>query len=221
MKKKTLIASLILNALIVVSTVLAVGCYFWVGPDVLGSSGSGCFKYFTTDSNVLVAVASLVLIICELPLLHNPEKGLPKWALLFKFAGTVSVNITLLIVLFFLAPVSCMKNGWQMFGFYFEGNTFALHLSTPLLAIFSLLLTENEIETGVSLRLRDTLWALAPTVVYSFVYAYMVIFDGRWTDWYGFTFGGNYAVAPISMLVMYCVTFAISAVLCAARNNKK
>lgn len=221
MKKKTLIASLILNGLIVVSTVLAVGCYFFGRKDVLGSSGSGCLRYFTTDSNILVAIASLVLIFCELPLLRCPEKTLPKWALLFKFVGTVSVTITLLTVVLFLAPVSAMKEGWKMIGFYFEGNIFALHLSTPLLAIFSLLLTENEIETGVSLRFRDTLWALAPTVVYSLVYAYMVIFDGRWTDWYGFTFGGYYAVAPISMLVMYGVTLVISAVLCAARNNKK
>lgn len=215
--KTRAITAFILNCLIVISTVLAVGVYFVSGPDVLGSSGKDCFKYFTTDSNILVALTALIMLPFNLRQARHPEKEYPRWALNLKLVGTGSVTITLLTVVFFLAPIGAMNGGLQSFLFFFEGNIFALHLSTPLLAIVCFTAFERE----GRLPFSACLWALLPTVVYSIVYLVMVVFVGSWTDWYGFTFGGKNYLAPVSMLAMYLVTFAVAIVLRALRKRKE
>ena len=205
--KKRNIIDLIFNLAIFLSTAVAVGYYFVGGPDILGSRGSGCFKYFTTDSNVLAALGALVMLFYNVKKLRAPETATPKWAAIFKFVGAVSVTITFLTVVLFLVPVSCAKGGLRSFFFYFEGNVFALHFSTPVLAALSVMFFERD----AALTERDALWALAPTVVYSIVYAVMVIYVGKWTDWYGFTFGGHSRLAPVSMVGMYLVTYGVAA----------
>lgn len=201
---KTRIA-MILNILIVLSTVWAVGYYFFAGPDVLGSAGTGCFKYFTTDSNVLTALASLVMLVFQCRSLRDPDAAVPKPVLIFKLVGTVSVTITLLTVVFFLAPVAAAKGGWPSYLFFFTDNIFCLHLSTPLLAIAAYWLERDE-----RITFRNSLWALSSTVVYSIVYLVMVVFVQAWTDWYGFTFGGKLYMAPVSMIAMYLLTFGLT-----------
>ena len=209
MKKKELVTDLVFHILIVLSTVIAVVLFFYSGPDALGSTGVGCFKYFTTDSNVMMALASLVCIFFETGMLRDPGKKMPGWVLTLRFAGTVSVAVTLLTVVFFLAPVSCMQGGIRNFLFFFEGNTFALHLSTPLLAIVSFLFFSGK----EKISFVKSLWNLTPTVVYSVVYLIFVVFVRIWYDWYGFTFGGHNELAPVSMLAMYLVTLGISEAL--------
>ncbi len=215
-QKKKNLTDLVLNALIVISTVLSVGSYFFSGPDLLGSVRSGCFKYFTTDSNVLAAAASLAFLYFNIRKLSHPEEKLPKWVLIFKFTGTVSVAITLLTVVFFLGPTAAVHGGMKAYFRFFEGNTFALHFSTPVLAIVSLLFFETE----GTLTKKDVLFGLLPTVVYSFVYLVLVVFVKVWFDWYGFTFGGKLFMAPVSMIVMYLATFAVSVVLAKLRREE-
>lgn len=215
--KNRAITAFILNCLIVISTALAVGVYFVSGPNALGDSGTDCFKYFTTDSNILVALTALIMLPFNLRLARHPEKEYPRWALIMKLVGTGSVTITLLTVIFFLAPIGAMNGGLQGFLFFFEGNIFALHLSTPLLAIVCFILFEREGE----LKKSACLWALLPTVLYSIVYLVLVAFTKTWDDWYGFTFGGKYYLAPASMLVMYLVTFAVALVLRRLRKGRK
>lgn len=215
--KNRAITAFVLNCLIVISTVLAVGVYFVSGPNALGDSGTDCFKYFTTDSNILVALAACIMLPFNLRQAKHPEKEYPRWALILKLVATGSVTITLLTVVFFLAPIGAMNGGLQGFLFYFSGNIFALHLSTPLLAIVCFTAFEREGELPRS----SCLWALLPTVIYSIVYAVMVVFVGRWDDWYGFTFGGKLYLAPASMLVMYLVTYVVALILHALRKRKE
>ena len=203
------IIDLILNLVIVISTLLAVGCYFVLGPDILGSVGADCFKYFTTDSNILVAIVAVIMLIFNVRRIKDPNASLPKWVILFKYVATVSVTITLLVVVFFLAPMGYARGGIKTFLFYFKDNIFALHLSTPVISIISFALFEKDHK----LSTRDSLWALIPTVVYSVVYLVMVVFVKRWTDWYGFTFGGKVFMIPVSMIGMYLVTFLVATAL--------
>ena len=210
MNKKTVnCIDFILNLVILLSTIWAVGYYFVGGPDVLGSTGTGCFKYFTTDSNVLVALTAAVLLFFNIRRFKNPDAPIPKWAMILKFTGTVSVTITLLTVVFFLAPTSYLKGGWESFLFFFKDNIFALHLSTPVIAIIALIFFEKE----PKFRFRDCLWGLLPTVIYSVVYLVLVVFVKIWTDWYGFTFGGKLFMIPVSIIAMYLVTLLVSWVL--------
>lgn len=209
-----IVISLILNITIVLSTIFAVGSYFTSDPDILGSTRGGCFKYFTTDSNVLCAVSALILCFFEVKQLFADQFVIPKWAVILKFTGVVSVTVTLLTVIFFLAPVSCLKGGWSNFLFYFKGNVFALHLFTPILAIISFVCFEKT----VHLVAADLFWALIPTILYSFIYLYMVVFTHKWHDWYGFTFGGKLYMVPVSLVGMYLATWGIAWMLMKARH---
>ncbi|MCQ2429934.1 MAG: hypothetical protein MJ192_06365 [Clostridia bacterium] len=206
---------LVFNLVILVSTAWAVGYYFFSGPDVLGSTGTTCFRYFTTDSNVLMAAVSAVVCVIRVLQLKDSGRKMPLWVTILRLTGTVAVAVTLLTVVFFLVPVSCMSSGIGSVPFYFADNIFVLHLSTPVLAIVSLLFFDRE---GTITR-RGLLWALLPTVVYSVVYAVLVVFVKVWYDWYGFTFGGKYYLAPVSMIAMYALTYGIAAVLRKCRRT--
>lgn len=202
-------ADLILNVAVILCTVAAIGVYFVSGPDALGSQGTACFRYFTTDSNVLVALTSIVMLVYNIRRVRDPQTEVPRWALIFRYVGVTSVTITLLTVVFFLAPVAAIRGGFDRYFFFFKGNTFALHFSTPMIAILGFCLLEKDRK----LTVRDSLWALLPTVVYSIVYLVLVVFAKVWTDWYGFTFGGQTVMIPVSMIAMYLVTWGVANVL--------
>lgn len=203
------IIDLILNLGIVLSTVWAIGLYYISGPDALGSVGSGCLKYFTTDSNILVALAAIVMIIFNVIRLFKPAAVIPKWASVLKYAGTSAVTLTLLTVVFFLGPTVAIRNGFSSYFLMFKGNTFALHFSTPVLAIISLVCFEKD----NAFNLGDCLIACLPSYIYSFVYFTMVVCLKLWSDWYGFTFGGKLFMIPCALVAMYLATYLISAVL--------
>lgn len=203
------IIDLILNLAIVLSTVWAIGLYYISGPDALGSVGSGCLKYFTTDSNILVALAALLMMIFNIARLVKPDTVIPKWVSVLKYAGTSAVTLTLLTVVFFLGPSVAIRNGFMSYFLMFRGNTFALHFSTPVLAIVSLVCFEKD----NAFNLGDCLAACLPSYIYSVVYFMMVVCLKVWTDWYGFTFGGKLFMIPLALIVSYLVTFGISAAL--------
>ncbi len=206
------IADLIINILIVVSTVVAIAVYFFGGPDSLGSWGVGCFRYFTTDSNVLAAAASLIFIIYK-----QKKTDIPKWVHVLKFVGTVSVTITFLTVVFFLTPMSMLGGaGPQVILMFFGGNVFVLHFSTPVLSIIS----EIFLEKDAPISFKQALWGLAPTAVYALVYLIMVVFVKSWYDWYGFTFGGRYELAPVSIAGMLLFTLIVLIIERTVRNKK-
>lgn len=210
MKNKTRnFIDLILNILIILSTVWAVRLYYISAPDALGSVSNASFKYFTTDSNILVAIAALVMMVFNIIRLFKADTVIPKWVSVFKYAGTSAVTLTLLTVVFFLGPVFSIHGGIQAYFHMFEGNTFALHFSTPVLAIISLIFFEKD----NSFNVRDCFIACLPSYIYSLVYFSMVVCLRKWPDWYGFTFGGKLFMIPVSLITMYIATFAISAAL--------
>lgn len=205
MKNKELIrhrVDLFLNLVIVLTTAGAVLSYFIGGPDVLGSQGVMCFRYFTTDSNILAAVASLLWLIFRLS-----GRKVPAWITVLKFTGTVAVSITFLVVVFFLAPMGVLGGGgFQTVLMYFSGAVFVLHFTTPVLSFISTVLLEKE----PALSRLQAAWGVVPTVVYGVVYLVMVVFVKRWTDWYGFTFGGHNEVIPAVMTVMLAFSLGLS-----------
>ena len=210
MKSKTRnFIDLIFNLAIVLSTVWAVRYYYVGGPDALGSVGSGCFKYFTTDSNILVAVAALVMLIFNVARLFKPEVVMPKWVSVFKYTGTAAVTLTLITVVLFLGPIAAIKAGLQGYMRMFADNILALHLTTPLLSIISLIFFERDNDFS----LGDCLTACLPTYVYAVVYFTMVVCLKIWNDWYSFTLGGKVYMIPIAIIVMFLASFGISALL--------
>ena len=210
MNKIRIISDLAVNLAIAVFTVMAVYNYFSGGPDALGSVNTQTFRYFTTDSNLLMAVIALVYAGFNVLCLFRPETAEPKWLHILKFTGTTAVSVTFVTVVIFLGPTAAMKSGARGYFRMFEGNVFFLHFLCPLLAIVSFTLLER----GPRLSVIETLWALIPTVVYSIIYYIMVVKAARpWPDFYGFTFGGKMWAVPFSVLGMYTLTFGLATLL--------
>ena len=85
---------LFLNALIfIITLVLTLGFFLKDGVWKF-SYGRKAFRYFTVQSNVLCAVAALMMCF---------DAFLP-WAWGLKYIGTVSVTVTMLAVFLFLGP---------------------------------------------------------------------------------------------------------------------
>ena len=177
------------NAAIVLITVYCVLTFF-----VRGGSGNMevvgtvAFRYFTVDSNILVAVASLfVAVFGTVKLVTGREY--PEWVRVFKFVGTVAVMLTFLTVAVFLGFIYGFK------AMFVDINLF-LHLLTPLAALFTLWIAE----AGV--RIRPAFFALGvlPMILYGAVYLSMVVFAEKWEDFYHLANGGKWWVSVLIML---------------------
>ena len=142
---------------------------------------SRMFRYFTTLSNVLCAIASL--IVAGFALCGN----LPLWVLLLKYVGTAAVTVTLLTVFLFLGPSS---HDWK--GLLY-GPVLFLHLICPLLAIVSFLVFEKTAMPAWTIVL-----GAAPVPVYGVLYMRKVVYapeERRWEDFYGFNRNGKWVLS--------------------------
>lgn len=203
-------ADLVLNLAVAALTVMAVYNYFTGGPDALGSVNAQTFRYFTTDSNLLMALIAVIYAAFNVVCLVRPQTAEPEWLHILKFVGTAAVSVTFVTVVIFLGPTAAMRSGMRGYLRMFEGNVFFLHFLCPVLAIISFALLER----GARLTPAQNLWALIPTVVYSIVYLIMVVLIKHpWPDFYGFTFGGRLWAVPLSMAAMYLLTYGLATLL--------
>ena len=200
--KKRSLTAVAINAAIFVAQTLCVAA-FWErgGEGNMLLFGFDMFRFFTVDSNVFCALASLCLIPLELKKAVKPQSRIPKWALLFKFMATVTVTLTLLVVVVFLGPIS--GNFFNMF----TGGNLHMHLVGPLMAITSFCFFED----FEYLKKNTKLLPLIPVLTYGIVYAVMVLVigpeNGGWYDFYSFNMGGMWYV---TFVVIGVVTAAIS-----------
>ena len=193
MSKSKTIVSLIMNALIVICTAAIVVSYFTGKPGVLIRNGCESFKFFTTDSNILSAIAALIVLIFDIRILIGKDKEIPQWAVMAKYIGTTSVMLTFATVMLFLGP---------MFGYYFvlKDTAFYMHFVGPLLALLSFWL----FETSYIIPKRFIHLAAIPMAIYGVVYVIEVLvigeFDG-WDDFYGFNTGGRWYLSIAAILL--------------------
>ncbi len=206
-----LVLSLVLNLVLFVLVACCLAVFFTRGgAGNMRVYGKYCFQFFTVDSNVLAAVAALLLAAAQLRSLRGGGEP-PLWTVALKYVGTVAVSVTFFTVVCFLGPV---------FGFrgMFAGNNLFLHLICPLLAIFSCFL----LETQPPLRFRSTLLGLLPTLVYGAIYVVMVVFRRRWYDFYGFNMGGRWYLSAAMMLIAtYLLALGLWALRRAAGKQRR
>jgi hypothetical protein len=150
--------------------------------------GPVAFRYFTVDSNILVAVASLFVAVFGTVKLATGREY-PEWVRVFKFVGTVAVMLTFLTVVVFLGFIYGFKA-------MFVGINLFLHLLTPLAALVTLWFAE----AGVKIRPAFFALGVAPMIVYGAVYLWMVIFAEKWEDFYHLANGGKWWVSVLIML---------------------
>ena len=150
-------------------------------------NGKRPLKYFTFQSNVLVAIASLFIIIFP--------NSFIVW--MIKYTGTAAVTVTMLTVLVFLGPTIGYK-------IVLTGRELWMHLINPLIAIITFCFLERR-----SLPFVYALFGMLPVILYGILYLYKVMLakeDKRWDDFYGYNKGGKWYISIILMLIG---TFAI------------
>jgi len=214
MKKKKV--SMVLNFLIVVLVAVA-SIFMFAGIKVtndglLDSTKLAMFKYFTVDSNLLVAIASIILIYYEKKLLHKEIKTIPKKVYVFKLMSTAAVTLTFLTTLLFLTP---------QYGFIamFSNSNLFFHLIVPLISIISYIFFEHH-----NNKYRYALYGLIPMFIYSIYYTSNILLhlnSGGLTikyDFYGFLRGDISNIIYV-IPIIYIFTYLISLVL--VMLNKK
>lgn len=198
-----------LNIVIVVSTIIAVGYYYVIGPDPVGVSSKETCCFFTTDSNLLVTLTSVLVLSYNI---RNVEP--PTWVMKLRLMGVTAVTLTIVTVLVFLTWYDYSIGGAELALALYQKNCFVMHITTPMLSIISFVLFERK----PLLTKLDALWGMLPMAIYAVVYLCLVVV-GVWDDWYGFTFGGNYLLTAVSLLAMNLATYAIAVALCTYRRK--
>ncbi|MBR1732018.1 MAG: hypothetical protein IJ725_06265 [Ruminococcus sp.] len=206
---KKILAALILNILVVIATAAITISYYFYSNNPLVETGLDSYKFFTTDSNILAAFSSLVLIPFEIQILRGKRSKLPHVAVVFKYIGMVSVMLTFLTVMTLLMP---------QYGaaFILLGTATHMHLLGPLTAFVTFVF----LETDSKIKLTETLFALIPSFLYGAVYLTEVVIigeqNGGWTDFYTFNRGGYWY---ITMLVIFAVTYLVAFLTRLAHNK--
>lgn len=199
MRNKRILAALIINIIVVIATAAITTSYYFGSKNPLVETGIDSYKFFTTDSNILAAISSLVLIPFELQILRGKREKLPHAAIVLKYVGMASVMLTMLTVLILLLP----QYGAE---FLLLGTAFYMHLAGPLAALVTFLFLETD--SGISIP--ETFLTLIPPALYGAVYLTQVVFigeeNGGWMDFYTFNRGGYwYVTVPVILGVVYVV----------------
>ena len=211
--KRRLLAGICIQLIFIFFTVWSVtDMFFSVGSGNMQVSRSVIFRYFTVDSNILCAISCGFSVWFMIQALRREKGGIPKAVMLFRFAGTSAVTVTMMTVLLFLGILygyPAMFAGWNLW----------LHLLGPLLAILSFVWLERDSSVPEK---RDLFLAALPVIVYGGVYLAMVILIGRdrggWPDFYGFNIGGRWYLSYLGMITG---TLLIGAVLRKLRGKEK
>lgn len=198
---KKISAALIINILVVLSTAAITISYYFYSNNPLVETGADSYKFFTTDSNILAGISSLILIPFEIQILRGKREKLPHAAIVFKYISTTSVMLTFFTVIFLLLP---------QYGavFLLLGTSFYMHLAGPLAALVTFLF----LETDSRIKLWETLLALIPSILYGAVYLTQVVIigenNGGWSDFYTFNRGGYWYITMAVILVFtYLIAF--------------
>ena len=209
LSKKRTIISLAVNLIITAATIAVVISYFCGNDGQYHIPPSFRFFLFTTDSNILCMLSSVILGFFELRYLKS-GKEIPDIAIIIKFIGTTAVALTFTVVVVFLGP---MTNFMTM---VFGGTSVYMHFSGPILAFVSFCFIENIYPISKKMLIP----AAIPAAIYGAVYTVMVVFigaeNGGWIDFYGFNTGGFWY---ISCPVIILSTIGLAAILRLIHNK--
>lgn len=231
MSRTRKILSLLLNLYLVIST--AVICVrAFSTPGAPGSQmyhfrGFRRLMFYTVDSNLLMSLCALLLIIFILA----GKDVLPRPISFLCLAASVSVGVTFITVACFLSPGQAFA-GRGYFSL-FTGNNLFLHLLNPLAGCADFIFfapctgsggTSPDARNAGTIPVRkfsikDCLIGVIPTAVYAVVYAVNVVFTKAWPDIYNFTFGGHMEMAPVVIVIMLALAFGISVFLTRLHNR--
>ena len=210
--------SFALNCLIFLMA--AIGFIFaLVGVNMTGAtntdSGIIILRMFTVQSNLLMGLAALIMLVFEFGFASGKIGEIPPAVYAIKLALTSGVTLTFFVVLIFLAPN--VKEGY--FSVFTNTNLF-YHLMLPVISIISFLFFENT----KTIKFSQTIWGLAHLILYMVFYlvnGFMHVKKGvveEIYDWYGFLRLEIWSI-PISAVTLIAMCYGITCLLW--RANKK
>ena len=153
-----------------------------------GINGPLIFRFFTNDSNILMAFTCLLCLPRALKsLLTGQPLRLGRALVLWRFVGTASISLTFWTVMLYLGPVI----GYR-YMFYHED--LFLHLVDPLLCLGAFIFLERE----ERLKGGTLLLGTVPMLLYGLWYLREVK-AGHWNDFYGFLSGPDWRFVYLGM----------------------
>ena len=194
----------VLEILVVLTTIGSwMRMYLTGGGSLLSSRGLMSLKYYTTLSNIFAGIAAVIMIVV---LARTKSGKVPVWAAVTKFASVVTVSVTFLVTLFFLAPTMGI-------GGLYKGELMFMHAVGPVLTVVSFFMNRDLPEMKPS----SALWATLPTILYGGVYSAHIMLNGvgsgmNTNDWYGFAAAGVHTV-PFVYALMVLLTYLLSCVM--------
>ncbi len=200
------ILSLVFTLLTIVLSSIGLALYFV--SDAFDASNAASFLSFTINSNIfLVIVGLLFLIIGIIDLVE--DKKLPQWVMQLKLASVTLISITLLTVIFYLAPLWGIN---ETTAIAYKGCNLFLHVLAPIFAIVGFVLFD--VETKIKWR-----WNWLGTLIAAiYVGVYMALIFAKSDlsyDIYNFVHAKNsssvdYARLAISLLLFIVGAYALT-----------
>ena len=161
MKTKTRkIVALILNLLVLIFEVSGLTVA------LTGKVGEGhsldFFRFFTNDSNVLLLIGTILLLVYQVHGLKD-GKEIPKYVNVFYFVSLVGTTLTFLTVLFILIPMMGV-------GLISSYSMVCLHLICPILSVIDFLFFDDDFK----LKLFDSFFGMIPMTIYGVIILILV-----------------------------------------------
>lgn len=202
--------SLYINCVIVLMVFLA---SVWMITDWIpyvgkGSSGMGtrAFRYYTVDSNILMGITSLILVVRNILKLLRVELRPSRFISFINLTAVTGVTMTALAVICLLAPVA--EDGFT--SLYLKGNFF-FHFTVPVLAFLDYVFFAD----NARIRWQWCFAAMIPVIGYAVFYI-LPLYQNASThgtfppeyDWYHF-FSGNVSNVPFRVFLLAAAFFAL------------
>ena len=211
---KNIIISLIVLLIAIPTTIITFLFVFEkhvVAPESASSNGYEFFNYYTSQSNILVAIISVIILVFTIRNILQKRDELPLWLIVLFLVATTATTVTLLTTALYLAP-TYVASGNSYF-MMFKGRLFFLHFLTPILAIILIIFLLNQYR----LTWKHGLLCILSVATYSCLYVPLVV-SHVWIDFYGFTFGGKLWAIPIALAVMLGVCLGLGLLLVLFHN---
>lgn len=156
------------------------------------------FEWFTIDSNLFMALATMMIIPFAIEGIQKKRLTYPKWAQRIHYAGVINTTLTMVFVLFVIS--------WYDPLLAFGEENFFLHIVCPLLVLISFFM----VESVHPLTRVDNICSLFPFAVYAALYIINVVFLKKWVDHYMLnTFLPFYISLPLVTTLIYVIGWVI------------
>ena len=130
----------------------------------IGENVSKLFRFFTTLSNILTALASGFIIPYAVNGIRKQRFSYPKWMSMMHCSGTICTTLTFVFAMAFILPF----NRESAIG----GYNFYLHVICPLAVLISFFM----VEINKKFTYKDMFICVFPAFIYTVVYLVMVAF---------------------------------------------